>query len=100
MGVGNGVIVLLGPARGADRGNRGERLFRDIRRIRDSKGTEKEVMSDAIAVLGAGGEGAGSHRGGRLYWGNRRIWDSRDAEEGAKACRRSWSILAPVHRWR
>ena len=92
-GVGKGgVKVVVGASRGATGGNCGIGLFRVIRRIRDGWGTEEEVELDAD------GGGAGSAWGGRLVRGNRRIRDSKDAEEGAKDCRRSCSILAPVHR--
>ena len=69
-------------------------LFWVIRRVRDGWGTEEEVE------LSADGGGAGSAWKERLVRGKRRIRDSRESEEGAKDCRRSCSILAPVHRWR
>ena len=94
-GVGKGgVKVVVGASRVATGGNCGIGLFRVIRRVRDGWGTEEEVELDAD------GGGAGSAWRERLVRGKRRIRDSRESEEGAKDCRRSCSILAPVHRWR
>ena len=92
--VNEGVLVVVGPSRGTAGGKGGGRLFWVIRRIREGWGTMGVVGVDAS---GGGDEG---ERGGRLVRGKRRIRDSRDSEEGAKDCRRSCSILAPLHRWR